>query len=539
MNNEGYIPKLYAACKYMKDNKEDFKDFLIYDSLNDTDAINIHNRLLDLFNFLIGDKRNSNKNSAKGSEITLSIDISNIENKDLAEILAVYHNCLDQCYIKRNVTQSKITVNIEKSTDIWDYLISQISPDVISLENFLNSRKKNQKSKAIILYQESRQHIQLIVNEWIKNTNPTAKDCYEQRIKILTDLLVDECDFWKPKMQLLKFGKLKPFYHTWLYIDLCCWAILQFVITGIMRNGINTCKIESIMKLNNTILSLINKEKIIVPIKFGNKDTSMEMLFKFYSYYHIRDIFLQDTEVLKLITNNGKKRKNPEDKYILPFVSAEKYITWNTLQELFNENEYTENMKTFKKNILNCYEGITYFNRESGRKINFYEPISLKAFYREIYNDKTIYNRKQSKTIFNHFLKYNEITDADYYFIDEKINMGIFREYGLIDEFYAKNELQENLYYLVCLILTKLNPFDIIKHFKDALESITAAIYEIYTEYPATLSSNVNESKECKDLRIKLKEYTTNEKEPTYDYILESINLCFKLYNLKVKCGKF
>lgn len=30
------------------------------------------------------------------------------------------------------------------------------------------------------------------------------------------------------------------------------------------------------------------------------------------------------------------------------------------------------------------------------------------------------------------------MSPSDYYFVDEKINMGIFREYGLIDEFYAK-----------------------------------------------------------------------------------------------------
>lgn len=80
MKKQEYIPKLYAACKYMKDNKEDFEG-LIYDFKlsNEVEVSTMHNELISPFNFLIGKRKEPNKNLAKGSEITLSIDLENIE----------------------------------------------------------------------------------------------------------------------------------------------------------------------------------------------------------------------------------------------------------------------------------------------------------------------------------------------------------------------------------------------------------------------------------------------------------------------------
>ena len=53
------------------------------------------------------------------------------------------------------------------------------------------------------------------------------------------------------------------------------------------------------------------------------------------------------------------------------------------------------------------------------------------------------------------------------YFLSEKINSGIYREYGIIDAYYIENELIENLYHLISLTLSQLYPskiLDTLKH---------------------------------------------------------------------------
>ena len=49
----------------------------------------------------------------------------------------------------------------------------------------------------------------------------------------------------------------------------------------------------------------------------------------------------------------------------------------------------------------------------------------------------------------------------------------MYREHGLIDEFYAKNEFQENLYHLIILILSRLLP--------DQIQEITREVFKKIT----------------------------------------------------------
>lgn len=145
------------------------------------------------------------------------------------------------------------------------------------------------------------------------------------------------------------------------------------------------------------------------------------------------------------------------------------------MQEVFSEGKEKEGIKTFKKNLMNCYKGIFRFDNVARRRI-LPDPISLRAFYRELYRDKTTYSRRQSKTIFNDFLANGDMGHADYFFINEKINVGVYREYSLMEEYHEKNILQENLYCLACHSLAKLNPFDMVETFRKAMESITLPI---------------------------------------------------------------
>lgn len=327
---------------------------------------------------------------------------------------------------------------------------------------------------------------------------------------------------------------------------------MQYVIRGIMRNKKNQYKLRSIKEINHIILESIEsaeKKKSDIVLE-GSLE---EMMFQFYSYYYRKDRFLQDISMLKHIENSNKERKNPLPEYsLITYTPRNEIIDWNELQELFTEGEEKENNKTFKKNIINCYKGILQFDRASNRMI-LPEPISLRAFYREIYRDKTSHNRRQSKTIFNDFLKCQNIGHADYYFIDEKINAGIFREYGLIEEFNAKNELQENLYCLACYSLAQLNPSDMIETFNTAIRSISHAIEKIgYSNDKGENSAEVSRIGQ-RELN-KVKELAVLQKKLSLECFrqmrLESVNdigdediemtirFFFKLYNMKYPDGK-
>lgn len=48
----------------------------------------------------------------------------------------------------------------------------------------------------------------------------------------------------------------------------------------------------------------------------------------------------------------------------------------------------------------------------------------------------------------------------------------MFREFGLTKEFWVKNDLQENLYILVCLLLTRLSPEEIYREAKQNFNEI-------------------------------------------------------------------
>lgn len=550
IKEEMYFSELYDASKYIIDHLDEFKGFKIHDhlsneynsSLKSERAKDLHNRLLAHYSLLIGKRTSdSSKKSVKGSDLMPALDAKSLKSEDLAWILVVFHHYSNKDEII-NLKGSLIKIDIEKSTDLSDYLIFCINQK--SKGDF-----KNVQQGALYALNEKYELARRNIIYKMRFEFVDAFDCYRSRICYLEDNLKN--------LKILpkgyeEFGKLAPVYQAWLYIDLCCYAIMQYVIRGIMRNQENQYKLRSIKIINNIILELIEraeKKKSDIVLE-GSPE---EMMFQFYSYYYIKDRFLQDISMLKHIENSNKERKNPLPEYsLITYVPKNEMIDWKELQELFSEGEKKEDIKTFKKNMKNCYKGILQFDRASNRKI-LPEPVSVRAFYRELYRDKTSYNRRQSKTIFNDFLKHQNIGHADYYFIDEKINIGIFREYGLIEEFYAKNELQENLYCLACYSLAQLNPSDMIETFNTAIRSISLTIERIGCnndkgENSAEVSRigprELNEAEELDVLRKKL------SLECFHQMGLESVDdICdediertmlffFKLYNMQFPDGK-
>lgn len=214
--------------------------------------------------------------------------------------------------------------------------------------------------------------------------------------------------------------------------------------------------------------------------------TPSENLFEFYFYFMIKDALLQDTKNLKSLTNIQDINIDSTEKFCsLTFFEGDKKRTWEEIQDFFEDGYEKHNLKTFKSNLVKCLLLIKKINISVMENKIPYSPIRLKVLYRELYLEKPKYGdgRKTGMTIVNEFLKNNEMQSSEDYFIREILNKGFFVEYGLIKEFYAKNKLQENLYYLACLCLSKLKPLLVVSEFKNVVNFMRSEICELENEH--------------------------------------------------------
>lgn len=280
------------------------------------------------------------------------------------------------------------------------------------------------------------------------------------------------------------FGNLHVIYVSWMYVDLCCHTIMQnvnqrLVVNPYLSHEDRTRKLRS---LNDFIIQLAQKMEIH-PIRIDCEEKREKNMFYFFAYYHMKDRFLQDTFMLKYLKEYCGDRQNVAEEYsLLAKDKRGNYFFHENLTQKDRYQYFTEGeevgLRSFSSNIKNCEIGIAEFENRTGRKFKNKE-IALKAFYREIYLDKTMYDRQQSKTIFNVFINRKVLKTSAYYFIDEKINMGMCRELGAIDEFWLKNSIQENLYYLVCKVLAELLPLYIISTFDEVLKELENKMEEV------------------------------------------------------------
>lgn len=158
--------------------------------------------------------------------------------------------------------------------------------------------------------------------------------------------------------------------------------------------------------------------------------------------------------------------------------------SWEDIQNNFEEGYKKHDLKTFKRNVANCLCLIKKINMAVNEDDIPYSPIRLKSLYIEFYLKKPKYieGRKTVMTIVNEFLKSGIMSNAEYYYIKEILNKRLFTEYGILEEWYAKNELQENLYHLACLCLAELNPPSVIVAIRQVVEHLLGEMREIEDE---------------------------------------------------------
>lgn len=502
--NRDYYKELYVACNYIIDPIETFKDYVIYDfvtyekeqNYRGEVALKLHNRFLAQFKFLIGESENKFSHiDPKGAEIMPKIDYQSLNTIKLAKMLAITDHFINEDSMHINYQMSKI--NVDKTIPIMDYLVEQIiSTDEYNkfgqwreylkkggMEN-IPEIKEYFKSLEIYYVLKRKELIRdykyfnfngvydyyrnLSIYAWLQ-TNDKREEIGENIISDTTPC-----------------AKLEAYFNVWLYVDLGCKSILQYIIQRIIKNKENKDKLTSIRKLNDAILFYLKiglmeyNSAELEKVKLEKRPE--EDLFKIYFYYIVRDNLLQDTKNLKKFTEFKNTNTNSTIKRSVSFLSQKgKKNSWENIQNIFEEGYEKRNVKTFKKNVVNCLLLIKKINMAVRESDIPYSPIRLKTLYREFYLEKPKYGegRKTGMTILNEFLKRNDMQNAEYYYIREILNRGLFAEYGLLEEFYAKNELQENLYQAACLCLAKLDPKSVKKNFDDFISLIFDIIRDL------------------------------------------------------------
>ena len=497
-----YNSKLYATCQYMIHNSGQFKDYAIFNNRmaldGDNKYLDLHNCLINIFNFLSGkSKKKSKSGNAKGSDIMASLNLEEVPEEKLAMILTVFY---EYTFENHKSTGQLFDIDIEKSFPLLNALIKNLNQNHIDdMEKMADALKMQDEQESIeendyaqilnAVYENYKRKLISYLSQFV-NTPLYSHYSITPKITFYHKALIENKEpvskEFSDFMGLLEkenpqFGDLRNAYYAWLYCDLCCHSVLQ-QITSLFKTIRFNFPAKKLEKPNSTVLELIHEYS---QQGIEAKGSPEEILFYFTSYYHIRDKFLQDTNILKYITENCGKRENPKPEYAFPLPQdPEPEYSMDEIKARFTEGAQVRN-ETFRKNYEACKNGIDEYNKKTHRQIRKY-LICQKAMYREIFVDPTLYykNRHSSKHIFLHFLKHGKLGSSDYYFLNEKINMGLYREYGWIDKFYAKNEFQENLYHLVSLILSMLYPDKIASASTKAFSKISHELEMLLCELP-------------------------------------------------------
>ncbi len=330
-----YDPKLYATCQYIIQNSEKFMNYAILKNriplAGDNNYLDLHNGLINIFYFLTGKRQKTNKNgAAKGSDVMAALCLNELPEDKLAMILTLFY---EYTHENHKSMEQIFNVNVEKAAPLLNALIEILNQDYIGdIQKIISTLKMQSEQESIeennyikaldIVYNIYKSEIikyrqsYFIRNVW-NALNPLQNDIYFYHKILLENNTYSNLEYAKNMRSLERkypqFRNLKKSYYTWLYCDLCCHSLLDLV-TGLLTEKSLTFSVKELERLNAIILELIKENS---PQCVEAKGKPEEILFYFSSYYHTRDMFLQDINILKYITENCGKRENPDSKYIL------------------------------------------------------------------------------------------------------------------------------------------------------------------------------------------------------------------------------
>ena len=281
------------------------------------------------------------------------------------------------------------------------------------------------------------------------------------------------------------------------YIDYTADGLLQLVVYRVITNAKVDTKyviqglIEEIHKLSNLIsIQLERKRK-----EQKNFDilTSSLVTRYFSVYLSHRSRYFEELSIRE--TLKEEVNRNLDFLHISPDYQAPKVLlseegikrSTNIITEGQHTYNYGEKLETTRKfiEIMATY---------GGRQCYTDCLQDIKVYFREIFVSKVEYKRQQTSTIVKDYIeKVNQAIKSEtptpqfdkqsqYLFVREKISRGYFREKGLLPDYFAKLELEKELY---TLLLNLYLFFD----FKDILEFIYEVNRELLKKFNLLLKS--------------------------------------------------
>lgn len=480
---------------------------------NEMDPLKIHNKYIGIMKLLEGkDDSNSSKKKTgiKGEDVFPRLNLNNVDYEKIARVLILYGEITDEINEtydsnkssnknNRKVPNQKFLSNLKKITLKHDKKFveklmvmaemesnNNCEPDIDikalkknydDWEHKIEADQKakfNKYAKKLKLkkkyYKRNRTYHPKLFNQFTENSKKNL-DKIKQQIYTCGDTNSEQdkiCIIWQ------------ELNSSFLYVNFYCWTILQSVISNIFRNLEMKNKCENMERIKDfidvKIKEFYDAEKDPVEIERGKEYYYISLFFLFM---YRRSEFLLNIKVLNSLKEQSKDIKEPDSKYKVditgPFeldkdtislFSEGKKMSKSTEYNRYKENEKI--LELFKKQVRKFYNDSTCH----------------KAVYRMLCENKLSYEGISIRGMFSNYLKDKTYFDENdkYYFFDEAANMAINRERGQLNEYWCKNKMQESLYHLAVLVLSRLNPKEIIKktdhYFNDILDVIENILEE-------------------------------------------------------------
>lgn len=281
------------------------------------------------------------------------------------------------------------------------------------------------------------------------------------------------------------------------YIDYTANGLLQLLVYKVITNEkVNTeyviqGLIEEIHRLSNLINTQLERKRK----EQKNFDIlTSTLITRYFSVYlshrsrYFEELGIKETLKEEVNSNLDFLHVSPDyqaPKVCLPEEDIEN--STNIITEGKSLYNYEEKLKITRKfiDIMSTYGGRQCYS-------NCLQD--LKVYFREIFVSRATYKRQQTSTIVKDYI--NKVSRAiktnapipqfdkksQYLFVREKISRGYFREKGLVLDYFAKFELEKELY---TLLLSLYLFFD----FKDTLEFIYETNYTLLKKLNLLLKS--------------------------------------------------
>lgn len=310
--------------------------------------------------------------------------------------------------------------------------------------------------------------------------------------EIIICLLIDELN--KFTALGLKYENLQYIED---YIDYTADGLLQLLVYRVINNEkvdteyVIQGLIEEIHRLSNLINTQLERKRE----EQKNSDilTSTLITRYFSVYLSHRSRYFEELGIKE--TLKKEVNCNPDFLHVSPNYQAPKVLlpeediktSTNIITEGKEVYNYEKKLKITRKfiHIMSAYGG-----RQCYRNC----LQDLKVYFREIFVSRANYKRQQTSTIVKDYIKkVNQAIKTNtpipqfdkksqYLFVREKISRGYFREKGLLLDYFAKMELEKELY---TLLLNLYLFFD----FKDTLEFIYETNLNLLKKFNLLLNS--------------------------------------------------